>query len=214
MDAEKIIQTIRKVLELSRNNPSQEEAKAAALKAQQLLAKYHIDIAEVEEIEPEEIYQAKVKLPTRKWKYILANIVADNFRCRYFYYGSQAVVFYGHKTDADVAAATFKFLFDMGHKSAASIAQKYFRETGSSSGIYNNYVHGFCNGLKEALDKQCTALMLVVPQDVNDEFESMISKGSFREIQRSPMRSRHDEDVYRKGYAAGKSAMDSRELAG
>ena len=44
MRTEKIIQTIKKVLELSRNNPSEEEAKAAALKAQELLAKLKISI--------------------------------------------------------------------------------------------------------------------------------------------------------------------------
>ena len=51
MQEEKIIQTIRKVLELSKNNPSEEEAKSAALKAQELLAKYHIDMKEVESID-------------------------------------------------------------------------------------------------------------------------------------------------------------------
>lgn len=40
MDTEKIIAKIKKVLELSRNNPSEEEAKSAALKAQKLMAAY------------------------------------------------------------------------------------------------------------------------------------------------------------------------------
>ena len=42
MDTEKIIAKIKKILELSRNNPSKEEAKAAALKAQRLMAEYHL----------------------------------------------------------------------------------------------------------------------------------------------------------------------------
>ena len=45
---EKIIDKIRKVLELSKNNPSEEEAQAAALKAQKLMAEYHISIKEIE----------------------------------------------------------------------------------------------------------------------------------------------------------------------
>ena len=51
MDNEKIIVKIKKVLELAKNNPSPEEAKAAALQAQKLLAKYHIDMAEVKDID-------------------------------------------------------------------------------------------------------------------------------------------------------------------
>jgi hypothetical protein len=48
MDEKKIISTIRKVLELSKNNPSANEAQAAALKAQKLMMKYHISVSQVE----------------------------------------------------------------------------------------------------------------------------------------------------------------------
>lgn len=48
---DKIIEKIRKVLELSKNNPSIEEAKSAALKAQKLMAEYHVSMTEIEAIE-------------------------------------------------------------------------------------------------------------------------------------------------------------------
>jgi hypothetical protein len=94
---EKIIQTIRKILELSKNNPSEEEAKSAALKAQEMLAKYHIDMKEVESIDidaVESIEEVRVTLQAKKWKYKLADIVADNFRCKHFYIGKGTLVFY------------------------------------------------------------------------------------------------------------------------
>lgn len=50
-NSEKIIAKIKKVLELSKNNPSEEEAKSAALKAQRLMAEYHISMSEVEAVE-------------------------------------------------------------------------------------------------------------------------------------------------------------------
>ena len=84
---EKIIQTIRKILELSKNNPSEEEAKSAALKAQEMLAKYHIDMREVEAIDldtVDSIEEVKVNLPAKKWNYKLATIIANNFRCKHF----------------------------------------------------------------------------------------------------------------------------------
>ena len=45
---EKIIEKVKKILELSKNNPSAEEAESAALKAQKLMAEYHISMAEIE----------------------------------------------------------------------------------------------------------------------------------------------------------------------
>lgn len=50
---ERIIEKIRKCLVLANNNPSEEEAKAAALQAQKLLAKYNISMADVTELEQE-----------------------------------------------------------------------------------------------------------------------------------------------------------------
>ena len=173
MKTEKIIQTIKKVLELSKNNPSEDEAKAAALKAQELLAKYHIDMAEIQGIDTDtvdEICEVRVDVPSKKWKYVLADIVSDNFRCKHFYYGKKILVFYGHNTDANVAAETFKYLFHVGNIHAGRMVDKVFKDTGTSAGVYNSFVSGFCKGVKEALTKQCKELMVIVPQDVKDSF--------------------------------------------
>lgn len=74
---EKIIEKIRKCLALANNNPSEEEAKAAALMAQKLLAKYNISLVDVEQLEgkSEEIieecvwFKDCVKGVARAWKY-------------------------------------------------------------------------------------------------------------------------------------------------
>lgn len=217
MKTEKIIQTIKKVLELSKNNPSEEEAKAAALKAQELLAKYHISMSEIEDIEgkTEDIAEVCVNVPAKKWKYTLAKIVADNFRCKHFYYGKGTVVFYGHQTDAEVAAETFKYLFDTGNKCAGRVVDKVFANTGTSAGVYNSFVKGFCDGVSEALGKQCTALMLVVPQDVNDSYTEM-SK-NFRSMNCGGLSTRRNEsctNAYTSGKEKGKEVIGSRQLEG
>lgn len=217
MKHEKIIQTIKKVLELSKNNPSEEEAKAAALKAQELLAKYHIDISEVDDLDivSEEIVEVSVNIPSKKWKYTLAQIVADNFRCKHFYYGKSTVVFYGHKTDAEVAAETFKYLFDMGNRAAGREVDKVFGQTGTSAGVYNSFVKGFCDGVSDALGKQCTALMLVIPKDVNESYTEKC-KG-FKSMNISGLSVAGNEscrDAYVSGKAKGKEAVGSRQLEG
>ena len=217
MKTEKIIQTIKKVLELSKNNPSEEEAKAAALKAQELLAKYHISMSEIEDISDiaEDITEVCVEVPSKKWKYTLAKIVADNFRCKHFYYGKGIVVFYGHQTDAEVAAETFKYLFDTGNKCAGRVVDKVFANTGTSAGVYNSFVKGFCDGVSEALGKQCTALMLVIPQDVNDSYTEM-SK-NFRSMNCGGLSTRRNEsctNAYASGKEKGKEVIGSRQLEG
>ena len=213
---EKIIQTIRKILELSKNNPSEEEAKSAALKAQDLLAKYHIDMKEVESIDidtVESIEEIRVDVPAKKWKYRLATLVANNFRCKHFYMGKGTLVFYGHKTDADVAAETFKYLFTIGNKLAGREVDRVFNETGTSNNVYNSFVAGFCKGIDEALGEQCKALMLVTPEDVKTSFAEMskdwksMSGGALRIGGNSYCR-----DAYESGRTEGRHAVRSKQI--
>ena len=212
MENEKIIEKIRKTLELSRNNPSEEEAKAAALMAQKLLAKYHIDMADVEAVDldkDEPIEEVYVDLPAKKWKYELATAVAQNFRCKHIYYGKSRVCFYGHKTDATVAADTFKYLFDLGNILAGREVDRVFKQTGTSRNVYGSFCRGFAAGIKEALGEQCQALMLVIPQDVSDSYNEM-SK-NFRTMCTSHTSGVY-RDIYEKGKQEGRSAVQSRKL--
>lgn len=180
---EKIIEKIKKVLELSKNNPSIEEAKSAALKAQKLMVEYHISMMEIEAIEDiENIVEKEVNVGTgNKWKYTLSAIVAKNFRCKYFYYGKSCVVFYGHEKDAEIAAMTFKMLFNVGNKESIKYYQKQRQEYINCGryfdgrGIKNAFLNGYLLGIREALEKQCTALMIVVPKDVEEKYKNRTS---------------------------------------
>lgn len=213
---EKIIQTIRKILELSKNNPSEEEAKSAALKAQEMLAKYHIDMKEVENIDidtVESIEEVRVNIPAKKWKYKLAHIVADNFRCRHFYIGKSILVFYGHKTDADIASETFKYLFNVGNRLAGREVDKVFGETGTSANVYNSFVAGFCAGIEEGLSQQCKALMIITPEDVKTSFAEKAK--TMKDMNCSAMRiggDTHCREAYENGKTEGRHAVRSRQI--
>jgi hypothetical protein len=213
---EKIIQTIRKILELSKNNPSEEEAKSAALKSQEMLAKYHIDMREVESIDIdaiESIDEVRVNLPSKKWKYSLAKIVANNFRCKHFYMGRGILVFYGHKTDADIAAETYKYLFNVGNKLAGREVDRVFNETGTSANVYNSFVAGFCDGIEEVLNQQCKALMIVTPEDVITSYAER-SK-NFGNMSCGAMRvggNEHCREAYESGLTEGRHAMGTKQI--
>lgn len=175
---EKIIEKIKKILELSKNNPSVEEAKSAALKAQKLMAEYNIKMSEIEMIDDiENIVEEKIDVGTgNKWKYTLSSIVAKNFRCKYFYYGKSTVVFYGYEEDAKISAMTFKLLFDVGNKESAKYYQKQRQEClkecryFDGRGIKNTFLDGYLLGIQEALERQCTALMIVIPKKVEEKY--------------------------------------------
>ena len=180
---EKIIGKIKKVLELSKNNPSIEEAKSAALIAQRLMAEYHISMTEIEAIEDiENIVEEKIDVGTgNKWKYSLSAIVAKNFRCKCFYYGKSSVVFYGYEKDTEVAAMTFKMLFDIGNKESAKYYQKERQEYINygryfdGRGIKNAFLNGYLLGIQEALESQSTALMIVISEEVEEKYRNRIS---------------------------------------
>lgn len=220
---EKVIEKIRKCLALANNNPSEEEAKAAALMAQKLLAKYNISLSDVEgsdvseEIVEETVwFKDCVKGVARAWKYQLAAIVGKNFRCKYFFYGKSAVAFYGHKTDTQVAAEVFKYLFALGDRLANRVTYRVLREyhkrgqSAQVSGIYNSWVMGFLKGLNEGFDKQSTALMIVIPEDVKKAFVERSQ--NFGQLKSGMRNKGFDSKAYNDGFAAGKEAMAKRAI--
>lgn len=219
-NTEKIIARIKKVLELSKNNPSEEEAKAAALKAQKLMAEYHISMSEIDEVEDiDNIVEKSVNIGTgSKWKYSLAGIIAKNFRCKSFFYGKSTVVFYGYETDAEIATETFKFLFRTGNKAATNFYNKMRNEAArcgeyfDGSGIKNCFLVGFLEGISEVLEKQCTALMIIVPQEVNESYAE-VTKDARKINNKINAKSYYANESRAEGNRVGRNAVSSKQLA-
>lgn len=214
MENEKVLEKIKKLFELSKNNPSKEEAISAACKAQELMQQYNIALAEVENVDitkEEPIGEVEIDVPAKKWKYSLARTVADNFRCKHFLHGKGTIVFFGHKTDVMIAAETFNYLFDMGN----SLGNKLYREAkakyGYADNVYNSCVIGFVEGIKEALAEQSKALMVVVPEDVKELYADH-TKG-FRRVRTSTPRA-YNGEAFRTGKTAGYNAMKRNALEG
>lgn len=213
MSNEKIIEKIKNLLDLSRNNPNEHEAMAAALKAQELMAKYHVDVNDVEGQElSDEIIESSLFVGNGdKWKFRLATIIAKNFCCKVFYRGRDTIVFYGYEKDATIANQVFKFLFETGNKLADRCYYEYYKQGKSTRGIKNQYLVGFCDGIKTVLDRQCTALMIVTPKEVVESFEEF-SK-DFKTMQ-STLSLSYNKDAYDKGHRDGVSTANARSIEG
>lgn len=212
---EKVIEKIRKILELSKNNPSEEEAKSAALKAQKLLAQYDLTIEEIDTPADYELTEDTTLVGgTKKWRFMLAQVVAENFRCKLFTINNH-VTFYGYATDVEVAKQTYEYLFNVAHKAGCRERDAVHRVLGTSAGVYNSYCLGFTDGVKSALEKQCTELMLVTPKEVTEGFENRVSGLKTRH---NTISCRGDVSsmmmAKQKGFADGKSTMSAKSLEG
>lgn len=121
-DKEKAVAKMRKVLALLEGAKTEGEAKAANLKLQQLLAKYHMSISEIEmacaEDSKPEVDEVAVKVGAgseTKWKNHLATVIAKNYRCDTFLRRSlcngketwRYVMFVGEGGDAELAKRVF-----------------------------------------------------------------------------------------------------------
>lgn len=212
---EDAIDKIRKLLAHSvENGATQAEAIAFALKAQALIAEHDVQEWELGDA-AEEIVEHRVDLPARrKWRGYLASIVSDNFRCRSYeqifgcrrgHRGVAHVFFVGYEQDARAAALVFERLYVIGDE----LGRRARREAGGWTYAYDNFVEGFCEGVKGELERQCRALMLVVPQEVSRYYDDLELRDA------RPMRGFvFDPEIRDRGKAAGREAVRSGRMEG
>lgn len=214
MDNKKdIIEKIKKILALAENNPNENEAVAAALKAQKLMAKFHIEEQELgEEITEKNIdkLECVVNGKSQKWKLQLASVLANNFRCRIYLINGN-VTFYGYEEDIKICSEVFYSLYNIGVKLSDKAKREARKENGTATGVRNTFCYGFVQGIKSELEKQCTALMIVVPKEVNDSYTEM-TKGFSQK--KTSIRISSNKRIYDKGFQSGKDAIRSRGIEG
>jgi len=212
---EKILDKVRKALALAGNNPSEEEAKAAALKAQELLAKYNLTMKDLGEDTEEEklIFKHYTTGVDKAWKYDLSSVIARNFRCRVTWFGKRELAFYGFETDANIACEVFEFLFRTCEKRSRFTADKAYRETGCSKGVYYSFSKGFISGVASELDKQCTALMIVESPKVKEGYSDWCESHNVRSmtVHRRDAKD-FDRQYYQDGVIEGQSAIRARGI--
>lgn len=208
MENNTIQNKIQKLLSLANNNPSSEEAQAALLKAQELMAKHNISIQEVGSVEKEAnpITRQEVEGGQNcEWKRRLAKVIADNFRCTYYKAVGYGLGFIGHKEDVDIAIQLFNYTNSVLEKNMRKLRSKYRKEGISTNGISGDYCDGFIQGLKdkfkEQVDKNGWGLILVKDEAISD----YIKNNGFKQTSkkgRTQTRS-YNRHVYTQGYLDG-----------
>lgn len=212
---ESIVKKIQKLLALAdkaRNN-SEEEAQAALLKAQELMAQYGVETSIVDGVQDKVSYglETCVHKGDKGFRCQLATIIARNFRCKAILLENKQVAFFGWAQDAKVAKSAFEYAYHFAKKMGDRCVAQARRNCEDPKNVFNSYVSGFLSGIRQKLDVQCTALVLVVPEDVKQEFSKqfpslknhkggLTTKGFLR------------KDVYEQGVYDGKSCMDKRSI--
>ena len=202
MDKAKLIEKINKLLALS-NSPNEDEAKLAATKAQELIAKYNIDMETSEATKDSINYRLVDVAIDDTWKFSLSKIIADNFRCETFWYGQYKCAFYGYEMDTLAAGKTYMYLVD---------TLKELTEINCTKKTYTSYVMGFLVGLYDVLHKQAEGLMIITPQEVKDSYHKMSEDFKSKPTKMANVNNDYDGETFADGYDKGYHSLEKRTL--
>ena len=216
MTREDVIAKIQALFNITEaNGSSKQEAISAALMAQRFISKYDIQESELFTVEDYEVVEVASDPVFRKFKYTLATIIADNYRCRYYITSvgrKHKMVFVGRTVDATAASLIFNKLYEATNDYANSESKMY---RGKGRGLYGNYFNSaaiaYMDGIKAELEKQSKELMLVRPKEVDDSFAEITA--GFGRARNTGMTS-FGHVNYDKGVQAGRDAVRSGRLCG
>lgn len=214
-EREQVIDRIKKLLAHSvENGATEAEAIAFALKAQRLIADNDIEEWEFGESGKQEVIEVTSERSyVRTWRALLAVALADNFRCKAIATskctgGSKRrksfITFIGYECDAKAALMVFEHLYKVGDE----LGKKHSKRYPAHRDAYENFVRGFVTGVRTELEKQCEALMLVRPREVEEHVKEM-KLGKARPLRAIFM----DEQSLEAGREAGRDAVRARRLA-
>ena len=202
-----VLEKIQKLLALAGNNPSQAEAKAAMLKAQELMLKYHIENPET--VEDDKVINVFYDLGNRKkteFVLMISVVVANNFRSKTVHHG-QRVYFIGFDADAKAAMEVFVYLLNFGDASH----QKYFMSRMLTPQDDRDWRYGYIVGIHQAFNsRKGYELMLQVPQKVLEVFNSLNRTQDGKNMPKN--NPQKIQGAFTDGFRRGKESMDKREI--
>ncbi|CAK7037411.1 MAG: hypothetical protein EUB_02610 [Eubacterium sp.] len=158
-----IKEKIEKLLRLGQS-PNENEAKAAMLKARELMMQHKLSEKDFEDVKKEEIIRYKTGIfytvRSRSWVWNLICVIAPNYGCNTYLnktYGKQKseVIICGFKSDVDVCTQVFKYACDCVDarmnemKKGMKGMNAYERKSYCLS-----YASGFRDGLEKSYKKQ------------------------------------------------------------
>jgi len=204
IESDKIKIKIEKLLSLAQNNNQPGEMEAALLKAQELMYKYNISYDKVNESNDNIIESVIIENVTKNnWKYFLALVIADNFKC-FTFRANKSIKLFGRYSDVSIAQLIFNYgIVDI------TVNQSSYKTINDKE----YYAHGFIDGLKEKFKKQVQNFGLIITKDslVTQEYDNIRRKYNIKTI--ILKRTLNLGDSYNQGFNDGKNAYTSNNKA-
>ena len=204
---------IRKLLALAEFNSNENEAKAALLKAKELMAEHKLTEEELADIGKREVKVVRTgyvyTVRGEWWMGMLSCIIGENYCCQSanvkYRKGAQKreVEFIGLEGDIDLCVTVFKYAVDSARKLAKAYAPKDHHARAS-------YAYGFTDGIRRAFEEQKQqkeegwGLVMVIPKEVKDYCAGFSEGKSFRKAV--------NNDAMSAGYTEGKRFNPTRRL--
>jgi hypothetical protein len=192
-----IIKKIKGLLAIARDHKSDEESQSAFILAQKLMKKHNITIGEVDHEDAGkkvEKGQATAHKKLSWWETELARTMAKNFRVKFYFNNDRsgkqtkrAIVFMGFESDVLLAKEMYVLAYDVLTYYTQRYVKNYYLAKPSqprtiTNELKNSYMQGFLAGLADKFEEQVKemeqewGLMVLVPQEVNDEYNKMFGK--------------------------------------
>lgn len=222
MDSKDYREKIRKLLSLA-ESPNEHEAKAALLKARQLMAEHKLTEKECKDAAKQKVKDIRTDITCSKrrnpWVVELSAVIGENYCCQGYRnrrYGEQTnyIGFIGLEDDVEVCVAVFKYAVDCIlseikriKKENACYYSSYIKK------ICDSYGYGFVTGVSEAFERQQEeneqgwGLVLSMPQEVI-EASQHLAKKEFK----SRAEDNISQSAYAWGYYEGKEFDPARRL--
>ncbi|MFA5543405.1 MAG: DUF2786 domain-containing protein [Bacilli bacterium] len=229
---QKMAEKVRKILAKAGNNPSQEEAHTAMMMAQELMARYGLEMRDVEIQEKKEARIEYGGNYGRKlwWKISLHRVIAENFRCAsvIFDFGGsnkQMMGFVGTGEDAEIAKQVYEFALQAIKVGGMRCCREFRKKGMDTTGKRDSYRDGFLKGLEKRFKDQREAhqewgLVLVRPKEVNEYIGNHCNKLSPEQLADLLSQQRSKDLLYDRlagnmgfqdGYEFGESSSPSRK---
>jgi predicted nucleotide-binding protein len=211
-DIEKVMAKIEKLLSVANGNANEHESILAGLKAQRLMAKYHINMSDSLQSK-EKVVETEIDTDSGNlWKAELANIIARNYCCiARFSANYRYISFLGHALDTSLARKMFYFMFER----CKTFSNRYVYQNNirdNVSWVKNTYSLGFIKGLEKELDQQCFALKIVIPDDVQSKNKRLNEENTDFKFRKSQLHYVDDKSAYLEGVNDGKNSVRNTRI--
>ena len=232
----KILNKVKGLLALARDNENDEEGQSAFVLAQRLMITYNINKTDVDdtELSEEPIGEESVTIykKLQTWERVLGRIIGENFRVKVFFtkrnvpgsmHRKTCIKFYGLEQDLKLAKEMYLLAYEClvfytkRYIDKAYDEGKYQRSQYYTASLKSSYTNGFLEGLDNKFREQLSQLrneyevLVLIPKEVETAFKEKSEKFKIVKLE---LKEPADMGAYVEGLNDGQSVDFTKKTIG